>query len=167
MLLSLQTAISQDATSWHPAAAANPSTFAMTGTGADWMALISSEHLWNTCLWCSDPRSAVNSLRLCPAENTRPFAASTMHRSSVSCWFSTIFLWILFIISNESELRVFSLSSRMVPTPSLQVYVDRYLSDTPAQWSCFYRIRVQVATFITFLSAFQCKNTYQKVAVAG
>uniref|UniRef100_A0A2M4B5P1 Putative secreted protein n=1 Tax=Anopheles triannulatus TaxID=58253 RepID=A0A2M4B5P1_9DIPT len=50
-----------------------------------------------------------------------------MLRSSGLFWFSTMFLRMLFIMSSESELRVFSLSNSTVPTPSCWVKVDNVL----------------------------------------
>ena len=40
---------SQVATNWHPAAVAMPSTWAITGWGIAWIALIMSVHFSNTC----------------------------------------------------------------------------------------------------------------------
>ena len=51
--------ISQDAISWHPAAAATPSTWAITGTGRDWIDSIMSVHVRNTSSWWHLPSDEV------------------------------------------------------------------------------------------------------------
>lgn len=68
--LFVATTMSQIETSWQPAAAAWPSTAAITGTGEVTISFISWLHVRKMVSWCSFPSEVVISLRLCPAEKT-------------------------------------------------------------------------------------------------
>lgn len=72
---------SQVATNWLPAAALNPLTLAMIGTGEWIISSINSVHFSNTlrCIIC--PLSMKNSFKLCPAEKNELAADRTVHRN--------------------------------------------------------------------------------------
>lgn len=134
-LLSVQIAMSHVATSWHPAAAANPSTLAMTGTGLFMISIISSEALWKISLWDSVPLSEVwkwswvinghdylhgpntSSFRLCPEEKTFPVEEITIHRSDLLSCPQVIPSINSFIVSMEREFLAFGLFSCRFRTP--------------------------------------------------
>lgn len=102
MLRSVHTTKSHAAINWQPAAAANPSTFAITGTGDSLISNINSVAVWKTRRWNSWPVSFVNSLRLWPALNTvGPLADNTMHRKSSFCLFRLICVINSVIISSD------------------------------------------------------------------
>lgn len=100
-LFFVQMTRSQVATNWHPAAALNPLTLAMTGTG-DWIiSSINSVAFSKTCRCSCCPLSMENSFKLCPAENTEPVADKTIHRRSSFCLLRRKFVNNSDIISND------------------------------------------------------------------
>lgn len=85
VLFLVLTTRSQVAINWQPAAAANPFTLAITGTG-DWMiSSINSVHLKKTSRCNCCPLSIDNSFKLWPAENTGPVDDRTIQRKFSSC----------------------------------------------------------------------------------
>ena len=77
----LQTARSQAATSWQPAAVAMPCTWAITGCGSRASRSITCEQRSNRARTGWSRRSAPISLRSCPAQKALPAPASTTTRA--------------------------------------------------------------------------------------
>ena len=90
------TAISHEATSWHPAAAANPRTSAMTGTSILWINWRRLLHLSKT-FWCdSEPSEERSSFKSCPDEKAGP-----------SCAMITDRIWLLFYFRKQKGTHLF------------------------------------------------------------
>ncbi len=79
---SLATARSQAATSWQPAAVAMPCTWAITGWGRRWIAIISSLQVSNSSRALASEQSLISE-RSCPAQNPGPSprTITASHRS--------------------------------------------------------------------------------------
>uniref|UniRef100_A0A6B0V6F9 Secreted protein n=1 Tax=Ixodes ricinus TaxID=34613 RepID=A0A6B0V6F9_IXORI len=111
-------AISQEATSWQPAAAASPSTCAMTGTGSFSIADITLVQSAKISSCRAVPDSILSSLRSCPELKTGPVLERTMQRSASFVWALSKHSSRRFNIASESTFRFFGLLRVMWWAPS-------------------------------------------------